>query len=48
MPAFGCSSGGSEPEGAAGGLAALEPVEGCDEVAAALREQAIEEMEQRA
>ena len=28
-------------------LAALQPADGCDDVAAALREQAIEEMEQR-
>jgi hypothetical protein len=35
------------PEGFTGNLAALEPAEGCDDVVAALREQAIDEVEQR-
>jgi hypothetical protein len=50
--AYGCSSsangpGERGPLGFTGNLAALELAEGCDDVVAALREQAIDEMEQR-
>ncbi len=45
--AFACSSEGPESSEVMSGLASLQPAEGCDDVVAALREQAIEEMEQR-
>jgi hypothetical protein len=46
FPLVGCG-GAKEPENFTGNLAALEAAEGCDDVVAALREQAIDEMEQR-